>query len=225
MQPFLINYSLLKNIILFSSLGLFLNSCFKEDNITPVITLKGDNTFTVIIGNEYIDPGFTAKDNKDGDITYLVKVTDYPNTDLSGVYYTKYNVSDASGNHAKEIIRTVFVSHNNISLSNIYSANGSCDFSYVNNENYFISVEKDESDSKTLYFKGFNNLSQENRIKAVIINNTGEILNIPSQTIQDTVYSGNGRVNNTGTEIMIDIIRESNAYKDSCNTTLVRDLR
>ncbi len=202
-----------------------LSSCFKEDTSAPVITLSGNNDFTVIIGSEYTEPGFTARDNKDGDISYLVKVTDYPNTDLSGVYYVRYNVSDASGNQAKEITRIVYVSHNNVSLSNIYSAIGSCELSNVNNENYFISVEKEDQDKKTLYFKGFNNLPQENKITGTIVNKTGEIITIPSQTIQDTVYSGSGTINNTGSEIVLKIIKQSNTFKDSCNTNLVRDLR
>lgn len=207
------------------TLIILLSSCFKEDVTSPVISLSGETNFTVIIGDDYIDPGFKAKDNKDGDITYLVKVTDKPNTELTGIYYTRYNVSDASGNQAKEITRIVFVSHDNVSLSNIYSAQSSCNVTGVNNGNYFVSIEKDEQDKKIFYLKGYNNLSPENRIKTVIVNNTGQVLNIPQQTIQDTIYYGSGKINNTGSEIVLDIIRASNTFKDTCNTVLIRELR
>ena len=76
----------------------------------PVITLIGDSTVTVEVGSIYEDQGATAIDNVDGDLTESI-VVDYSNVDSStpGQYTVTYNVSDAAGNAAVEVIRTVIV--------------------------------------------------------------------------------------------------------------------
>ncbi len=79
------------------------------DTIAPVITLKGDNPQQVIVGSEFIDLGATAIDNRDGDITEDVVITGEVNTNETGTYYVTYNVSDAAGNAAQEVVRTVEV--------------------------------------------------------------------------------------------------------------------
>ncbi len=214
-----------KNTTLYLTLLFLLSSCFKEDTSPPVISLYGDTKHTVIIGNDYIEPGFSASDNKDGDISYLVNVTELPQTEIAGIYNLIYNVSDASGNKAKEISRTVYVTHNNSTLSNIYSAHGLCAVSYVNNDNYFVAIESDNLNSKSMFLIGFNNLSQENKIKAVITDKTGELIDIPEQIIQDTLYYGTARVNSNGSEIILDINKKFNGSIDSCTTVLVREIR
>jgi hypothetical protein len=80
-----------------------------EDTTAPVITLKGDNPQLVNKGDTYQDPGYTATDDKDGDITDKVVVTGNVDTSTEGTYYLKYNVSDAAGNKADEQSREVKV--------------------------------------------------------------------------------------------------------------------
>ena len=61
-----------------------------DDRTAPVITLEGDNPLTVEKGAEVQDPGYTAIDDCDGDITDQVTVTqtedaiDYTSTDAHG---------------------------------------------------------------------------------------------------------------------------------------------
>lgn len=61
-----------------------------DDRTAPVITLEGDNPLTVEKGAEVQDPGYTAIDDCDGDITDQVTVTqtedaiDYSSTDAHG---------------------------------------------------------------------------------------------------------------------------------------------
>ncbi len=172
-----------------------------------------------------MEPGFRATDKKDGDITYLVKSTGLPDPNVSGIYYVRYNVTDASGNHAKEMTRICFVSHNNISLSSIYEASETCSETSMNNENYFISIEKEDFNTNSIYLKGYNNLPQEKKIKAIIISNTGQLLTIPQQAIFDTIYSGTGKINISGTLVTLDIIKQYNIFKDSCTTILTRELQ
>lgn len=52
-------------------------------------------------GDKYSDPGYTATDNCDGDITDSVKVSgDKVDKDKAGKYTVTYEVSDSSGNKA-----------------------------------------------------------------------------------------------------------------------------
>ena len=77
-----------------------------KDNIAPEITLKEDSKKSYLIGTEYKDPGYTAIDNYDGDITDKVKVTNNINKDNPGDYEIVYTVSDSSGN-TTEVTRNV----------------------------------------------------------------------------------------------------------------------
>ncbi|MEK9165469.1 MAG: immunoglobulin-like domain-containing protein, partial [Patescibacteria group bacterium] len=80
------------------------------DTTKPVITLLGDNPINLYIGDTYTDAGATASDNYDGDITASIVTVGLPiNTAFPGVYDITYNVSDAAGNAATEVIRTVNV--------------------------------------------------------------------------------------------------------------------
>jgi len=79
------------------------------DTTAPVITLLGDDTVTVEVGSPYTDAGATATDTYDGDVTSSIVTVSTVNTAIVGVYTVTYNVSDASGNAALEVTRTVNV--------------------------------------------------------------------------------------------------------------------
>jgi hypothetical protein len=52
----------------------------------------------MVEGDTFEEPGWTAIDNVDGDITHLVIVSGNANTALAGVYTLTYTVSDRAGN-------------------------------------------------------------------------------------------------------------------------------
>ena len=80
------------------------------DLIAPVITLNGDATMDVLVGTTYTDAGATASDNFDGDISANISVGgDTVDVNTVGTYVITYNVSDAAGNAATEVTRTVNV--------------------------------------------------------------------------------------------------------------------
>jgi hypothetical protein len=79
------------------------------DTLAPIITLTGDKVMTVAVSGTYTEPGATALDNVDGDITANIIIdSSKVNTALAGTYAVYYNVTDAAGNKA-EVIRTVIV--------------------------------------------------------------------------------------------------------------------
>lgn len=114
---------------------LILNSCKKSDTTPPVITLVGQNPVTVTLGGTYSDAGATAKDDKDGDITKNIVVTVTPGAFSSAsvaTYIYHYNVSDAAGNAATEVTRTVNVANSVANMAGTYTENENCSISGSN---------------------------------------------------------------------------------------------
>ncbi len=72
----------------------------KADKENPKITLKNSSDYYIIKGAKYSDPGFTAVDNCDGDITSNVKTNGTVNTNTIGKYTITYEVNDDAGNKA-----------------------------------------------------------------------------------------------------------------------------
>lgn len=79
------------------------------DTVAPVITLGGNASINVTVGNAYNDAGATANDNVDGDISGNIVTVNPVNTVTVGTYTVTYNVSDSSGNAANQVSRTVHV--------------------------------------------------------------------------------------------------------------------
>ena len=80
------------------------------DDEKPIIKLKDESTVYVRYGNKYVEPGFTATDNCDGDITDKVAVTGQVGNDV-GTYKINYVVTDSSGNETA-VTRNVIVRKN-----------------------------------------------------------------------------------------------------------------
>ena len=79
------------------------------DTTVPVITLSGSSTVTLEAKGVYVDAGARATDTLDGNLTGTLKSVSAVNTDLVGSYSVTYSVSDANGNAAVEVVRTVKV--------------------------------------------------------------------------------------------------------------------
>lgn len=79
-----------------------------KDTVAPEITLSGKNWMYVLLGESFSEPGYTASDNIDGDLTSNVIVSGSVNIDKTGEYELVYEVSDSSGNK-KTVTRKVLV--------------------------------------------------------------------------------------------------------------------
>ena len=82
---------------------------YQVDKVSPVITLLGEAVVELTVGDSYTEPGYTASDDLDNDVTGDVQVSGLVNTTAAGSYVVRYNVSDAAGNAANEVTRTVNV--------------------------------------------------------------------------------------------------------------------
>ena len=74
-----------------------------EDTTAPVITLTGDASVTIELGTVYTDAGATSDGGETVTTTGTVDVI------TAGVYTLTYSASDASGNPAVTVSRTVIV--------------------------------------------------------------------------------------------------------------------
>lgn len=68
------------------------------DVTAPELTLLGEATMKVVARSEFVEPGFTATDDRDGDLTMQVQVSGEVNVNWCESYTLTYTVSDAAGN-------------------------------------------------------------------------------------------------------------------------------
>ena len=95
-----------------------------EDTTNPVITLVGMSSMTVECGGVFTDPGTTADDSCDGDISSSVVLGgDTVDAAATGTYVITYDVTDAAGNAAAQVTRTVTVSDTTIPVISLQGAN------------------------------------------------------------------------------------------------------
>ena len=69
-----------------------------HDPVPPEITLTGGADHTIPVGIVYIEPGYSASDNVDGDLTAYVSVEGDVDWLTPGIYPITYTVSDTYGN-------------------------------------------------------------------------------------------------------------------------------
>ena len=80
-----------------------------EDTTAPVVTLLGSATVTVEAATAYSDAGATASDTLDGDLTAAIVTVNPVDVNMPATYTVTYDVSDAAGNAAAQVARTVIV--------------------------------------------------------------------------------------------------------------------
>jgi len=131
-----INYykgKIMKKIIALSAIAgmLILTGCgdtteedgFNED--APVITLQGDKNIEITLGTRTVnEPGFSATDPQDGDLTQMVHVTNDINLDSAGIYTVSYDVMDSDGLTATATRTVTIVDPNDNSDNNVTIFNG-----------------------------------------------------------------------------------------------------
>ena len=74
-----------------------------DDPIPPVLTLLGEEKIILGYGTLFTEPGYTATDNADGDITALVRVSGEVDPRTPGDYTVTYSVEDSWHNRAEAV--------------------------------------------------------------------------------------------------------------------------
>lgn len=72
-----------------------------NDDEKPTIILNDDSTIYLGLGNKYVEPGYVAADNCDGNITNKVKVNGTVDVNKAGTYEITYSIKDDFENETK----------------------------------------------------------------------------------------------------------------------------
>ncbi|MGK0273162.1 MAG: hypothetical protein ACI88H_003841, partial [Cocleimonas sp.] len=80
------------------------------DTVPPVITLTGNPEVVLQVGQEFVDPGFSASDDRDGTTVVTITGLDLVDTSKPGEYVITYTTVDAAGNTTTEQ-RTIVVAN------------------------------------------------------------------------------------------------------------------
>lgn len=78
-----------------------------KDDKAPKINLKGANPLELGLNEDYVEPGYKALDNKDGDITKNVKITNNIDKKNYGEYSLIYEVCDSNNNKSKKVRKVI----------------------------------------------------------------------------------------------------------------------
>ena len=91
-----------------------------KDKVEPNITLEGDEDYVLEYDTDYVEPGYIANDNYDGDLTKKVKTVNNINKKKLGEYIVTYDVSDSSKNkkHKSRKVKVVDSKAPKISFTN-----------------------------------------------------------------------------------------------------------
>lgn len=113
-----------KIVFLFVLIGVFLLLVLfknkQEINDYPSIELIGNQIINLKIGEKYIEPGYKATDDKDGNITNKVKVTNNLNADIPGTYEIIYEVIN-SKNKSFSVKRFINIEIDNVMYKDEFS--------------------------------------------------------------------------------------------------------
>ena len=116
------------------------------DKEKPVIELQNGELMQIYENETYVEPGYKATDNKDGDITDKVKVEGTVDVKTIGEYTIEYSVTDSSGNTSKIQRKVKVVKDDRYKKQemNYTDANGGANF-----------VIAGDSNIKNMYLNGY----------------------------------------------------------------------
>lgn len=182
----------------------FFTSCEVEDITKPVITLTDGEDVDVILGSTWDDPGYTATDDEDGDLTNSVVVEGVVNTNLTGTYEVTYTVTDVAGN-VGTATRNVRVYNQVEDWAGTYSAVDSEDGNTYPAETRTVNFST--TVNKRLFFIKFSGRTDADPYGDV--NTSAETVSMPSQDFmsgaagsqQNMSYAGSANLNST-TQVM-----------------------
>lgn len=177
--------------LLFAAAATLLVSCAKDET-APVVTPKDGTTSSFDLGAA-VDPGATANDDKDGDISASV-TSDFATVvkkNEVNTYTVNYKVADKAGNEGTAT-RTVKVKSDKLagtySVADVVSG-GTDPGTY----NYTVTITQSSTDYNKLNISNFLGLGAT--VQGNILAQ-GAAINIPSQTI--TTVNGSFTISGTG---------------------------
>ncbi len=200
---------------------MFLASCGKEDTNAPVITLKGDASMSIFIGETFTDPGYTALDldgkDNESDVTSSVTKTGTVDNTKSGDYVITYSVSDEAGNKSVDVKRTVSVKHNAASISGLYSVTESC--TGVPSSPFQSNITQ-AATTTSINISNFGDYGVV--VQGTIGGTNNTSITIASQVIAGATFSGSGTIDPDGKKVSISYTADDGTNTVNCTQTMTR---
>ncbi len=188
-------------------------SCRKVDDTPPIIVMNPPDTLAHILNNSYTDPGATATDEADGNITNNMYVKSTLDINLVGEYTIVYSVIDKQGNEAAPATRWIFVYNQAWSYAGQYSVTETEVFPSVGTTEFTAIVKADTTLNYRIRFLSFAG-STANAVYGDIYDS---VIIIPFQIVgNDTIsvaIQGSGSINDS-------VISLQYTKKDNIGTSL-----
>ena len=174
------------SVLVLSLIGIF--SCGKDET-APKVILKGDAQINHVLNTEFIEPGYAAFDNEDGDITANVQVS-VLDIDKSGKQIINYTVTDTQGNEGKDSREVTIFNEANI-IEGFWTGEYIYPYPTGNKVSYDENITTSESKNMDVIFTHFGDNS-DSKVKATLLNNSlsfeeitigGKVLNITKATL------------------------------------------
>jgi trimeric autotransporter adhesin len=159
------------------------------DTTRPTLTMKGNSSDTISLGTTYTDPGVTATDDVDGDITSRVTVTGTVDNTRVGGNYIYYNVKDAAGN-STQVNRYVYVRNGAYRMVGTYNVVSNCGANFTGLTSTAM-VETSTSVNNKITISNQQFQSPGFYVSAVI---NGTSITMYTQAIASSLASGTGTV-------------------------------
>ncbi|MCF8330942.1 MAG: DUF5011 domain-containing protein [Bacteroidales bacterium] len=190
--------------------------CNTPDTTPPELTLSGQDTLFLVLNQAFNDPGATAYDEEEGDISNSILVTTRLNPDKTGIYKVYYTVTDKGGNKAQEV-RYVVVYNEAEKYAAVYNAqvNG---LNSGTSLNYTDSLTFSETENHFLNTSNF--LKQNIEILVYAYSDSARIDHQQIIYNQDTVYIASaiaGTADTTKIELTFDMLDADSNLIDSYN--------
>lgn len=203
--------------VLFVSGSLILTGCKKDDTTAPTISLKGDATQSIYVGETFTDAGATAEDDEDGDITSSIVKSGTVDNNQAGEYTIRYNATDEAGNAATEATRKVTVMHKNSTVSGAYNVSESCN---VSGTGSYSSTVVNGSTLTDIVIGNFGGFSVN--INGKLSGATNSTITIPSQVTGGATFSGSGTVSPNGKTLNVTYTVSDGTSTETCTKNMTR---
>lgn len=209
-----------RNILSLSALlvavAIIFSSCGKEDLGAPTVSITGDNPYEMELGGTFTDPGATANDEEDGDLTSKIVVTGDVNAEKVDEYTLTYKVTDKAGNDGSAT-RKVRVKSNKLAATYRVTETFSDNSTYE----YTQTVAQSSSDWNKLVLNGFGDYGQSATTTLTVGSNGFTGANITFTDNQGTVNITNisgtyGKVSGN-----YNVINVSYSFSDGGTPTVV----
>ena len=198
-------------------------SCGKKKT-PPELTLLGDAIMDLCLGDSLVDPGIQSIDAYDVDISDLIDITSNLDNGTVGSYTITYTSTDENGN-VSTVERTINVGICVSSLLSTYNVNHDCQLIGQDIINDSQSIIQGNSTNEFI-IDNFNAFISQ--ISGTI---DGNVVTIPQNVFSvgqfplsiDVTLSGNGTINNTGDEIVINYDYDAGlAGSGTCTATYTK---